>query len=155
MAAIHLRALLPPGWIVHLVERSGRFARGPAYADSGVPHLLNVRARNMSAFADDPGHFERWLDGTGQRFVGEMIDTAAGRFATRRLYGRYLRSLLYERITQSGGCVRLVADEAIDLVTVAGKWRLICQSCRPSGRCVDDGMMARRHSQQLHPTNPA
>ena len=25
-------------------------------------HLLNVRIENMSAFADEPDHFVRWLD---------------------------------------------------------------------------------------------
>lgn len=40
MAAIHLRHALPPDWIIVLLDRTGRFARGPAYAARGAPHLL-------------------------------------------------------------------------------------------------------------------
>lgn len=58
-AAIHLRRALPPNWVVVLFDRTGRFARGPAYSEMRAPHLLNVRSANMNALPDDPGHFER------------------------------------------------------------------------------------------------
>src|SRR5436190_623098 len=83
--------------------RSGRFARGPAYAQTDAPHLLNVRSVNMSALPDDPSHFERWLAEQTQAWSAEVQVTEAGTFATRRLYGRYLRALLYEEMTLSGG----------------------------------------------------
>ncbi len=112
MAAIHLRRVLPPDCVVYLFDRTGRFARGPAYAASDAPHLLNVRTGNMSAMPDDPGHFERWMAGRAARWPDEVHTTAAGTFATRRIYGRYLRALLYEEMSLSGGRVRLSADEA-------------------------------------------
>ena len=71
MAAIHLRHALPPDWIIVLLDRTGRFARGPAYAASDTPHLLNVRSVNMSALPDDPGHFERWLTSQAGRGPGD------------------------------------------------------------------------------------
>jgi uncharacterized NAD(P)/FAD-binding protein YdhS len=75
MAAIHLRHALPADHVVYLFDKTGRFARGPAYAASAAPHLLNVRALNMSAFADDPGHFDRWMHEQAQ---GEVSETDAG-----------------------------------------------------------------------------
>ncbi len=130
MAAIHLRHALPPDWIIVLLDRTGRFARGPAYAASDAPHLLNVRSVNMSALPDDPGHFERWLEGQAARWPGEVQVTQAGTFASRRLYGRYLRALLYDEMTQSGGRVRLCSDDVRGLVPAGNGWRLACASGR-------------------------
>jgi uncharacterized NAD(P)/FAD-binding protein YdhS len=64
------------------------------------------------------------------RLPGEIKTTEAGRFATRRLYGRYLRALLYEEMTASGGRVRLGADDVVDLAATPDGWRLICASGR-------------------------
>lgn len=128
MAAIQLRRRLPAAWDIHLIERSGRFARGVAYADTPLPHLLNVRAANMSAFADDPGHFERWLEINPAGWGEELFRTAAGSFATRRLYGTYLEAVLQGEIAASGGRVRLVTEEVQALEPQAGHWRLHCAS---------------------------
>lgn len=79
----------PDGPRVRLCERRPRFARGAAYSTSDAEHLLNVRAGNMSAFADAPDHFLRWL---------ETAPCARGRppgpFVSRSLYGSYLQGLL-------------------------------------------------------------
>ncbi len=63
MAALQLLSALPPEQPVLLCERGGSFARGLAYGTGNPAHLLNVRAANMSAFPDRPGHFEEWLSG--------------------------------------------------------------------------------------------
>lgn len=139
MTAIHLRHVLPPDHVVYLFDRSGRFARGPAYAPSEAGHLLNVRAVNMSAFPADPGHFDRWLGERRQpnQVSAEVQESDAGTFATRRIYGRYLRALLYQEITESGGRVRLAADEVAALEQSDGGWRLSCTSGRQvAAACV-------------------
>ena len=133
VAAIHLRRALPQDHVVCLFDRTGRFARGPAYAASKLPYLLNVRAANMSALPDDPGHFERWLARQAARWPDEVHATDAGVFATRRLYGRYLRALLYEEMMSSGGRVRLCADSISGLGRGAGGWRVRLAS----GSCVE------------------
>ena len=130
MAAIHLRHMLPADHVIYLFDRTGRFARGPAYAASDSPHLLNVRSVNMSAFPDDPGHFERWLAHEGAHRAKETVSTEAGLFATRRLYGRYLRALLYQEIGASGGRVRLGADDVATVSRHGAGWRLQCSSGR-------------------------
>ena len=130
MAAIHLRHALPPDHVVVLFDRTGRFARGPAYAATEAPHLLNVRSVNMSALPDDPGHFERWLAGQAPRWPEDVQVTAAGTFASRRLYGRYLRALLYDEMTLSGGRVRLCSDDVRGVAATPQGWRLECASGR-------------------------
>ncbi len=130
MAAIHLRHALPPDHAVILFDRAGRFTRGPAYAASEAPHLLNVRSVNMSALADDLGHFERWLAGLAAPWPDEVHTTEAGIFASRRLYGRYLRALLYDEMTRSGGRVRLCSDHVLGLAPAKDGWRVACASGR-------------------------
>lgn len=127
ITAIQLRRRLPAARDIYLIERSGQFARGIAYANSKVAHLLNVRAANMSAFADDPGHFERWLQIHAARWPDELVRTSAGSFATRRLYGRYLEATLHSEIAASGGTVRLLTEEVCRLEQAPEGSRLICQ----------------------------
>ena len=54
-------------------------------------HLLNTRARAMSAFPDDPDHFVRWL---GPR-------AAPDDFVSRRLYGDYVAEIARQRSSAS------------------------------------------------------
>src|SRR3982751_2152216 len=46
---------------VTLIERAREPGRGVAYSTQSPEHLLNVPARRMSAYADDPEHFTRWF----------------------------------------------------------------------------------------------
>ncbi len=85
---------------------------------------------NMSAFPDNPGHFARWLQDNAGALHGEVHDSEVGMFATRRLYGRYLRQLLFQEMTDSGGRVRLGADEVTGIGAVPGGYALLCASGR-------------------------
>ena len=49
-----------PSLSVAVVEKTASVGRGLAYGTDCRSLLLNVRARNMSAFPDDPHHFLRW-----------------------------------------------------------------------------------------------
>lgn len=70
-----------------VIDPSDRPALGLAYGTDSIDHLLNVPARGMSAIADEPDHFLRWLR--------EKIDPniAADSFIPRALYGLYLQTL--------------------------------------------------------------
>ena len=89
-------------------DARGSFFRGLPYQhqqhedDDGV-FILNQPASRMSPFAEDPGHFSRWLEA---HVPGANEHT----FVTRALYGDYLEDCchqaLYE-IRQQGGDVHL------------------------------------------------
>src|SRR5262249_21379010 len=94
--------------------------RGVAYATKRPEHLLNVAARNMSAFPDHPNHFLDWLRTRSE--YAEFPDVVLREvFAPRRVYGDYLRAVAL------GYCVpvdarnqvqiELIDDTAIDVVT--------------------------------------
>ncbi|MCP3735263.1 FAD/NAD(P)-binding protein [Sphingomonas sp. RP10(2022)] len=91
-----------------LIERRrAQVARGVAYSAAHDEHLLNVRAGNMSALPDDPGHFVRWLEAQG---LGD-----AKTFVPRRVYGAYLRGMLDEAVAANPGRLTLVEGEVVAL----------------------------------------
>ncbi|GJD56809.1 FAD/NAD(P)-binding protein [Methylobacterium dankookense] len=119
VAAIQLLAQLPPERPVLLCERAERFGRGRAYGTGNPDHLLNVRAANMSAFPDRPGHFEAWL--AGAEPDEGVRRSPAGTFAARGLYGRYLAELLTGAVTE-GAAPRLhLVNDAITDIAPTGE----------------------------------
>lgn len=90
---------------VVLVERRARVAAGAAYSTDQPFHLLNVRARNMSAFPEAPDHFLAWARRDGQSGPED--------FVARRDYRRYLEGLL--RQAEATGKVRRVRGRAVAL----------------------------------------
>lgn len=87
LAANLLRRSLPGPTRIVLIERSGSFARGVAYADRGHPYLLNVPAARMSASSEDPLQFLKFAQ---RRYPA----TSSEDFLPRPLYGEYLVEIL-------------------------------------------------------------
>lgn len=98
LQALHLLRAGVEGIV--LIERAHQPGRGVAYSTRRPEHLLNVPARRMSAYPDDPDHFLRWFAGHG----GGAED-----FAPRMLYGDYLTQALDEE----SGRIEIVRDEAV------------------------------------------
>lgn len=96
-----------------LIERAPVAGTGLAYGAAHPSHVLNVRASNMSAFPDDPGHFVRWLEARG-------VPNAPAAFIPRVTYGAYLRELLEAALHESNGRLTLVRDEVQDVETDGG-----------------------------------
>jgi uncharacterized NAD(P)/FAD-binding protein YdhS len=110
--------LLAQGAHVVLVERQReKLAQGLAYQTKQPEHLLNVRANNMSAYADDPDHFLRWLE-QGQPASATSSEEQANRFVPRPTYGRYLREQLMKAMASAPGRFALKEQDA-----VAVEWR--------------------------------
>jgi uncharacterized NAD(P)/FAD-binding protein YdhS len=74
---------------VTLIEKRDDIGRGVAYSARQQHHVLNVAAPNMSAYADDPDHFWRWLKDRGLAHEGNRFA-----FVPRRHYGAYLGDVL-------------------------------------------------------------
>ena len=89
---------------------SGRIpGQGLAYGTTYQCHVLNVPAKNMSAFPEDPEHFVRWAR---HHYDPDVQD---GSFLPRMVYGRYLASLLKEAAATSGRDLPCFRDEAVTL----------------------------------------
>jgi uncharacterized NAD(P)/FAD-binding protein YdhS len=116
LLAANLMRVAPAALDIVLIERSGRAGAGLAYGTDNPDHLLNVRAERMSAFADDPDHFLRWL--SSARPTARPTD-----FLPRLLYRSYLASILEEAATRRTGPARLAVrrTEAVGLrLTLSG-----------------------------------
>jgi uncharacterized NAD(P)/FAD-binding protein YdhS len=105
-----------------LIERRPMAGEGLAYGAASPGHVLNVRASNMSALPDDPGHFVRWLEARG------VVD-AASAFVPRPTYGIYLRELLGDAVAGARGRLEIVHGDAVDIAP---------------GRCVSVGLAGGR-----------
>ncbi|MFF8911375.1 FAD/NAD(P)-binding protein [Streptomyces olivaceoviridis] len=104
LAAAHLLRSGAPGdppFSLSLVDSAPQAGRGVAYGTVDERHLLNVPAGRMSAYADAPGHFVRWLaERAGLR-------DASSEYVPRLQFGRYLADVLTE--------ATLVAKPHVDL----------------------------------------
>lgn len=103
LLALHLLRDKSANVSVTIVERRDELGRGIAYATVNEDHILNVGALNMSAYAEEPDHFWRWLVARGE--ARDPSDPFC--FASRRTYGRYLEDLAQPSLHESGPFVRL------------------------------------------------
>lgn len=87
---------------VDVFDRSGQFGRGIAYSTQHDCHLLNVRAANMSAFADDKDDFAVWAGARGYE---------PSAFVPRVLYAQYLQEKFSE--AQKKIKIRLIAEDIV------------------------------------------
>lgn len=106
---------------VTLIGRDG-FGPGLAYGTKESAHLLNVRASNMSAYADKPLDFADWLR--------SKTGAEATAFATRARYGVYIESVLKraQRAAMFGGGLKLLRGEAVACRAGSGWWRVTLKS---------------------------
>lgn len=111
-----------PSTSVVLIERSGGPGRGVAYETQCGGHLLNVRARNMSALADDPQHFLRWA----RLYYDCSVEP--GDYVPRQVYGRYAESVLQEAREATAARFQWERDEAIAVKQINGKAEITLRS---------------------------
>ncbi|WP_095205047.1 FAD/NAD(P)-binding protein [Mesorhizobium carmichaelinearum] len=113
--AAHLLKSANPDLRVTLIEKRPHFGQGIAYSTLLSAHVLNVSAAGMSAYADDPGNFWRWLQGRG--LVDREQTPQTPFYAPRSLYARYLGELLdeLEAREQPTGRLRLIHEESLSI----------------------------------------
>jgi uncharacterized NAD(P)/FAD-binding protein YdhS len=118
MVALHLARLAGDSLRVLIFERGERLARGAAYGTSNPDHLLNVPARLMSAWPDEPDHFLNWLTRRDTAYL-------PGSFAPRALYGDYLDEQLQGVVRKGSSVIPCHADIHDLIPEPAGKFTLV------------------------------
>jgi len=116
-----------------LIERQPLAGEGLAYGAAHPAHLLNVRAANMSAFPDDPGHFHRWVE-------AQAPNGDPNPFVPRLRYGDYLRELLDEARHAAEGRLEIVRGDAVDVIRGEDTTEVVLADGRRIG--VDTAMLA-------------
>lgn len=109
---------------VILIEGSARPGRGVAYSTECAEHLLNVRAKNMSAYADSPEHFLEWAR------LNHDSGASGDDYLPRPLYGHYVGSVLQQEIDRHPGQVEHVQDEAVSITRVGRSAEILLLSGR-------------------------
>lgn len=95
---------------VTIVERRAEIGRGRAYSTTLPEHVLNVSAKGMSAYADQPLHYWGWLE--ARRLVDGADDTV---YTPRAVYGDYLEDLVRTLERAHPGSLRIVREEALSI----------------------------------------
>jgi uncharacterized NAD(P)/FAD-binding protein YdhS len=131
LTAVNLARFSTDALRVILVNNQYPMGRGIAYGTPRPEHLLNVVARNMSAFPDLPSHFVDWLRNRAD-FADIPPADLPDQFVPRRVYGDYLQDLLFwqaKPLTGHGRVeIRLIDDEVLD-VAPAGRGAQLVLKC--------------------------
>lgn len=129
---------------VTLVERRPDVGRGIAYSTANPDHLLNVRAANMSAFPDQPGHFWDWLTAQKAARGGLAACEDPFCFVPRRVYGDYIQSLLAPLLSPDAGQRRLTIERN-ECVAIENGDRLYVRLADGHGFDADYAVLATGH----------
>jgi uncharacterized NAD(P)/FAD-binding protein YdhS len=99
-----------------LVNSGYPLSRGVAYSSYSNKHLLNVAAKNMSAFPDQPDHFIKWMNAHENYGVLDQ-EMLPDMFLPRNIYGHYLKNIFDTTIRKKPEFVTIdfIHDEAIDI----------------------------------------
>jgi uncharacterized NAD(P)/FAD-binding protein YdhS len=114
MLAVHLLQNAGPFDSIVLIERGPLPGRGVAYGSDFEGHLLNVRAKNMSAYPDIPDHFVKWAQ------QNHSVSVKPDDYLPRPVYGQYIASQLREAVRCCPGKLRCIQDEVISVSQVDG-----------------------------------
>ncbi|THD44687.1 MAG: hypothetical protein E7774_09785 [Bradyrhizobium sp.] len=110
IAAAHLAARPHSrGDDILVIDPGAELGRGLAYSTTDPLHLLNVRAANMSALADEPHHFCAWLEA---RFGATQASPFS--FVSRWTYGDYLVDIA--RGLEAAGRIAHLRERCVDLI---------------------------------------
>ena len=118
MLAVHLLQAGKGRVSIVLIERSQIPGHGVAYGTRFDGHMLNVRARDMSAYAEIPDHFVKWA----QRNYSSSVKPCD--FLPRLVYGQYISSQVCEATRLHADRLRCIRDEAVSLILSSGGARI-------------------------------
>jgi uncharacterized NAD(P)/FAD-binding protein YdhS len=101
-AAIALLTNIKEPFRLLVVEPTNEIGRGVAFGGHYPLQLLNVRTRDLSVRAEQPGDFVNWafrqLD-QGENHMG-LHESLAHTFLPRQLFGEYVRQRFFEAVEQ-------------------------------------------------------
>ncbi len=114
--AIHLLRQVEQPIEIAIIEPRPALGHGLAYGTGDTAHRINVPSDKMSVFAEDPLHFTRWLERTGERAADPEGEAPPGwHFSRRQVFGAYMAETLDDVIATAprGSRVLHVRDRAI------------------------------------------
>ncbi|MCG6149259.1 FAD/NAD(P)-binding protein [Leptospira levettii] len=112
---------------IFLIESSKkRFGRGVAYSPNSIYQKLNVPAKGMSLFPENPNHFVDWWKSNEKNYfyLGESYDENS--FFPRFIFGDYLESTLNSNIQTKSSNKEFftINDEVVDASKIESQWKI-------------------------------
>lgn len=112
---------------IFLIESSKkRFGRGVAYSPNSIYQKLNVPAKGMSLFPENPNHFVEWWKSNEKNYfyLGESYDENS--FFPRFIFGDYLESTLNSNIQTKSTNKEFftINDEVVDATKIESQWKI-------------------------------
>lgn len=122
MLAVHLMNQNKIPLHIIMINSGYPLSKGVAYSSYSHKHLLNVAAKNMSAFPDNPQHFMQWIKKHENYGVLDAV-TLPDMYLPRNVYGYYLKDIFDSTIRKKPESVEIsfVHDEAVDAEMTNGK----------------------------------
>jgi uncharacterized NAD(P)/FAD-binding protein YdhS len=118
MSAVNIARLSERPVHIAVINDRRPVGRGVAYGLRRPEYLLNVAARNMSAFPNEPDHFLEWLR-TRSEFESAPEIELRESFIPRQIYGDYIRSIVQHHLQSPGevtpASAEFVIGEAVDV----------------------------------------
>jgi len=114
--AIHLLRQTAQPIDITVIEPRPALGHGLAYGTEDPAHRINVPSDKMSVFAQDPLHFSRWLERTGQRAADPDGEAPPNwHYSRRQVFGAYMADTLEAAIAAAVGGTRVfhVRDRAV------------------------------------------
>ena len=135
-AAIALLNAVDEPFRLSIVEPNSELGRGVAFGGHHPLLLLNVRARDLSISASQPGDFLNWafsqLDQGEQH--GGLHEGLAHAFLPRQLFGEYVRQRFFQAVSRRKDVELTIIDaEASRCVAERGAFRIECAGRKPVG----------------------
>jgi uncharacterized NAD(P)/FAD-binding protein YdhS len=132
--AIALMARIHSPFRLVIVERGRTLGRGIAYGSYHPLHLLNVRTRDLSVCASQPGDFLNWAFGQldqGENEAG-LHEALAHTFLPRQLFGEYVRERLNDSVRRRPDVTfSVINDTAISCIADGGCYRIAFEQTAP------------------------
>jgi len=133
-AAIACLARIDQPFRLVVVEPSASLGRGLTYGAHHPLHLLNVRTRDLSIRAGQPGDFLNWtfrqID-QGENHAG-LHEGLAHTFLPRQLFGEYVRQRFFETVEARRDVeLKLVTAVATACIKDGGRFRLHFDRAEP------------------------
>lgn len=127
MTVVHLLKKSKAPLHITVIHANNILATGIAYDTYTDAHVLNVQARNMSAFPDQPNHFVDWClrEESCRQYAPDELPSL---YLPRNLYGKYLLEVYKNALTHIPKHINLyfVHAEAEDLKPEGDHLRISC-----------------------------
>ena len=138
MAALPGSRQLLPAWCalsrrLVIVEPGASIGKGVAFGGHCPLHLLNLRTRDLSIRAGQPGDFLNWVFrefDQGENYTG-LHDGLAHAFP-RQLFAEYVRQRFFETVERRNDVeVRILNQTAISCHAKSGRYQIVLTEADP------------------------